>query len=143
MKRITAIAFFALATLVAASSAVAQEHAVKANVPFDFTVGSTHVPAGPYTIATADQRDSNLIVLRSDTGKVAILATAYADGQKSQAGRLVFDKWGDQYFLREIQCASVDMNLELPVSKAEKSTARQQASLPHDSQVFIALNEMK
>lgn len=143
MNRITAIAFFALGTLVAASSAVAQEHAVKATVPFDFTVGSAHVAAGTYTISSASERSSGAIVLRNDTGKVTILAMAYADGKQSQAGKLVFDKWGDQYFLREILCANVDMNLELPVSKAEKRVGSQEASLPHDNQVFIALNEMK
>jgi hypothetical protein len=143
MKRITGIAFFALATLVAASSAVAQERAVKATVPFDFTVGSAHVPAGTYTISSPSQRSSGAIMLRNDTGKATIFAIAHADGKRSQAGKLVFDKWGDQYFLREILCANVDMNLEFPVSKAEKSAARLQASLPHDSQVFIALNEMK
>jgi hypothetical protein len=143
MNRITASAFFALATLVAAGSAVAQEHAVKATVPFDFTVGSAHVPAGTYTISSASARSSNTIILRNDTGKVTVLAVAYADGTQSQTSKLVFNKWGDRYFLHEILCANVDMNMELPVSKAEKSAARQQASLPHDSQVFIALNEIK
>ncbi len=143
MKRMTAIAFFALATLVTAGSAVAQEQAVKANVPFDFAVGNTTVPAGTYTISSAIPGDSHVIMLRNHTGKVTIMATAFADGQQSQTGKLVFDKRGDQYFLREILCASVGMNLELPVSKAEKSVQRQEASLPRNDQVFIALNEIK
>jgi len=143
MKRMTAIAFFALATLVATGSAVAQEHAVKATVPFDFTVGNAHVPAGTYTISPADQRDSNLIMLRNETGKVTILAAAYADGKQPQTGKLVFDKWGDRYFLREVLCANSGMNLELPASRSEKKIASQEAMLPHDSQVFIALNEIK
>jgi len=143
MKRMTAITFFALATLVAAGSAVAQGHAVQATVPFDFTVASAHVPAGTYTISSANQRDSNLIMLRNETGKVTILAAAYADGKQPQSGKLVFDKWGDQYFLREVLCANADMNMELPASKAEKRIASQQAMLPHDSQVFVALNEIK
>jgi hypothetical protein len=143
MKRMTAIAFFALATLVTAGSAVAQEQAVKANVPFDFAVGNTTVPAGTYTISVDAARDSHLILLRNDTGKVTIMATAFADGRTSQTGKLVFDKRGDQYFLHEILCAAVDMNLELPVSKAEKSAQRLQASMPQNDQVYIALNEIK
>ena len=143
MKRITAITFLALATLVTAGSAVAQEHAVKANVPFDFSVGSAHVPAGTYTISPANERSSNTIMLRNDTGKVTILAMAYADGTQAKTGKLVFDKWGDRYFLREILCANADMNLKLPVSKAEKRIASQEAVLPHDSQIFVALNEIR
>jgi len=142
MKRITAIAFFALATLVA-GTAMAQEHAVKANVPFDFTVGNAHVPAGTYTITSTGA--PSMVELRSDSGKVHIFGSAYNSGKQSDRGKLVFDKYGDRYFLREILCARVDMNLELPVSKSEKAIQRQEASLPSNSgnQTFVALNEIK
>lgn len=143
MKRITAIAF-ALAALVTAGSAMAQEHAVKATVPFDFTVGNAHVPAGTYTIWSAGS-SGNLIEVRNDNGKATIFGTAYAAGKSSQTGKLVFDKYGDRYFLHDILCSTVSMNLELPVSKAEKSAQSQQASLQSENkdQVFIALNVMK
>jgi hypothetical protein len=39
MKRISAIALFTIATLAAATGLAAQESAVKANIPFNFTVG--------------------------------------------------------------------------------------------------------
>ncbi|MBV8675265.1 MAG: hypothetical protein JOZ33_17710 [Acidobacteriaceae bacterium] len=142
MKRITAIAFFALATLVA-GSAMAQDHAVKAAVPFDFTVGNAHVPAGTYTIWSTGS--ANTIELRNDSGTITIFGSVYAADKTSQRGKLVFDKYGDRYFLRDILCSSVAMNLELPVSKAEKNVQRQQASLQSEKndQIFIALNEMK
>jgi hypothetical protein len=145
MKRITAIAVFALASLVTAGSAVAQEHAVKATVPFDFAVGNSHLPAGTYTISSADSRSSTGLVIRSDSGKIAILTTAFADGKQSKTGKLVFDKYGDQYFMREILCSNADMNLELPVSKAEKQAQKQVASVPNSNkdQVYIALNEVR
>lgn len=49
MNRIAAIAVFAGATLMTASSARAQGSVVKANVPFNFTVNDTVLPAGNYT----------------------------------------------------------------------------------------------
>jgi hypothetical protein len=145
MKRITAIAFCALASLVAAGSAVAQGHAVKATVPFDFAVGNSHLPAGTYTISTADDRSSTGLMIRSDSGKVTVLTTAYADGKQSNTGKLVFDKYGDQYFMREILCSNADLNLELPISKAEKKAQQQQASLQNTNkdQVYIALNVVR
>ena len=47
--------------------------------------------------------------------------------------------------MREILCSNVDMNLELPVSKAEKKVQQQQASLQDSNkdQVYIALNEVR
>lgn len=141
MKRITAIAFFALAALVA-GTAVAQDRAVKANVPFDFTVGNTHIPAGSYTISST--RTTSIVELRNAAGNVHIFGTGYANGKQSAASKLVFDKWGDRYFLREILCTSAGMNLQLPVSKAEKQATQVQASVPQDKgEVFVALNELR
>ena len=51
MKRIASIALFALVSFVTVGFASAQERAVKADVPFDFTVGNKLVPAGTYTIS--------------------------------------------------------------------------------------------
>ena len=145
MKRISAIAICALASLVAAGSAVAQGHAVKATVPFDFAVGNSRLPAGTYTITTVDSPSSTGLAIRSDSGKVTVLINAYADGKQSKNSKLVFDKYGDQYFMREILCSNADMNVELPVSKAEKQSQRQEASLPNSDrgQVFVALNEAR
>ncbi len=145
MKRITAIAFCALASLVTAGSAMAQEHAVKATVPFDFAVGNSHLPAGTYTISSTDPGSSSGVEIRSDSGKITVLTSAFADGKQSKTGKLVFDKYGDQYFMREILCSDVDMNLELPVSKAEKQAKQQVASMQNSNkdQVFVALNEVR
>ena len=141
MKRITAIAIAALASLVTAGSAVAQGHTVKATVPFDFAVGNSHLPAGTYTISSADSRSSTGLLIRSDSGKIAVLINAVADGKQSNTGKLVFDKYGDQYFMREILCSNADMNMELPVSKAEKKAQQLQASLPNGNkeQIFVAV----
>jgi hypothetical protein len=145
MKRITAIAICALASLVTAGSAVAQGRTVKATVPFDFAVGNSHLPAGTYTISSADSRSLTGLAIRSDSGKITVLTTAFADGKQSKTGKLVFDKYGDQYFMREILCSNADINMELPVSKAEKKVQLQQASLENSNkdQVFVALNEVR
>ena len=46
MKRITAIALFAAASALGAGHALAQDHAVQATMPFDFTVGNKLLPQG-------------------------------------------------------------------------------------------------
>ena len=143
MKRITAIALFALATLVA-GSAMAQEHAVKANVPFDFTVGNAHVPAGTYTISSTST--PAMVELRNASGKVHIFGAAYASGKQPSSNKLVFDKYGDRYFLHEIRCSTADtMNVDLPVSKSEKWAQKQEASLQQNNkdEIFVALAEIK
>ena len=44
MKRITAIALLAIANFALAGTSFAQSEAVRANVPFDFTVGKQLLP---------------------------------------------------------------------------------------------------
>jgi hypothetical protein len=138
MKRITPIALFILAGLVSAGNLSAQDHGVRATVPFDFTVGNKVLPSGNYTIEPTAQ---NVIVIRNREKNIAVMSTSYADGKHSKTGKLVFNKYGDQYFLSEILCSSIDMSVELPTSKMEKRARLQEARLESTSQVFLALNQ--
>jgi hypothetical protein len=139
MKRITAIALFAVASILGAGNALAQDHEVRAVVPFDFTVGSKLVPAGNYSII---QIADNQIEIYSRDQHVAMLALTFADSNKSTNGsKLVFDKYAGQYFLSEILCSSA-MNVKLPSTNQEKrarQAAEEQARIPDDSgQVMVA-----
>jgi hypothetical protein len=136
MKRIASIALFALVSIVTVGFASAQQRAVKADVPFDFTVGNKLVPAGTYTISAISD---NVIEIQNRDAHVAMLSRTNPDEKQSKSGKLVFTKYGDQYFLSEILCASADMNMAVPASKSEKRAHDQQASLQNASQVFIAL----
>ena len=136
MKRIASIALFALVSIVTVGFASAQQRAVKADVPFDFTVGNKLVPAGTYTISAVSD---NVIEIQNRDAHVAMLSRTNPDEKQSKSGKLVFTKYGDQYFLSEILCASADMNMAVPASKAEKRAHDQQASLQNATQVFVAL----
>jgi hypothetical protein len=134
MKRITAIALFTIAGLVTAGSALAQNRAVRVDVPFDFTVGDKLLPPGAYEITTAM---SGVIEIQNRGKHVAVLTPASPDNNTSQTGKLVFDRLGNQYFLSEILCQSA-MNVSVPLSKHEKQARMQQAMIHSGSQVFVA-----
>jgi hypothetical protein len=134
MKQLTALALFSIAGFVSIGQAMAQDHAVQATIPFEFTAGTKALPAGTYTIATG--RD-NMIVITT-YGQPAVVTTVSRDARESRQPELLFDKYGDRYFLSEIRCQSAGMSLELPPSKLEKAARQQQANLHAESQVFIA-----
>ncbi len=134
MKQITALALFSIAGFVSIGQAMAQDHAVQATIPFEFRAGNKVLPAGTYTIATGTD---NLIVI-TNHDQPAVVTVALRDGRDSRKQELVFDKYGDRYFLREILCQSAGMNLELPPSRVEKATRQQQAFMQGMSQVLIA-----
>ena len=136
MKRITAIALFAIANFALAGASFAQTDSVKANIPFDFTVSNHVLPAGTYTI----KKDSEQTVqIRNHDKPVAALAVVRQDNKtSSNGGKLVFHKYGDQYFLSEILCDSANMNLALPTSKTEKTVRLQEASIHTAGETLVA-----
>jgi len=136
MKRIMAIALVAFASLFSAGSALAQYRAVQSTVPFDFTVGDKLLPSGTYTITSESY---GLILLQNSDRRVAIFSTALADNRELKGGgKLVFTKYGDQYFLREVLCPEASMNLSLPHSRQEKRVRTQEAMVHNDEQVLVA-----
>ncbi|QNI33751.1 hypothetical protein H7849_07475 [Alloacidobacterium dinghuense] len=136
MKRIVAIIFFALAVMVTVGTASAQQHKIRVTIPFDFNAGNTKLPAGTYTISSTDLI---AVVIQNHEHTVTLLRTSPVEDNRSEFGKVVFDKSGDQYFLRKILASYAHLNLELPTSRSEKSTRLNHASLRADHQVFIAL----
>ena len=137
MKRITVTALFTLAALVTAGGAMAQGRAVRATVPFDFTIGDKLLPAGNYELT---QPSTGIIEVQNRDKHVTILATTMYDSHDSRsAGKLVFNRYGDQYFLNEVLCEQAAINVTLPRSKAEKRALTQEASVHNASQVFVAV----
>jgi hypothetical protein len=138
MKRTTAITLLAIANLAMAGTSFAQSSGVRATVPFDFTMGNKLLPAGTYTIAPLSG-SATVIVIRSHDKPIAALSLVQQDSNKSpNGGKLLFHKYGGQYFLSEILCDQADMNVELPTSKREKRAQLQQATLQSSSQTEVA-----
>jgi hypothetical protein len=120
MKRILTIALLTIAGFLTAGSALAADHAVKADIPFDFIVGSNVLPAGTYTIASPGWRSSGAIEIQSEGSNYATLTTVFADNKATKGSELVFHRYGNQYFLAEVLCPAAAMTVQLPVSKQEK-----------------------
>jgi hypothetical protein len=136
---------FAIALLVAATfgtaSASAQDHRVKATVPFDFIVNGSAAPAGTYMISAPTGQ--NIVNISSREAKAHFLTSGVANWDDRQKDNvLVFHKVGDQYYLSEIRCHDSSMNLYFPPSKAEEKAKTQtlQAGIPISTDVMIALN---
>ena len=136
MKRITAIALLAIANFAVAGTSFAQSRTVQAKVPFDFTVGNKLLPSGMYTVK---EESTGLIVIRNHDKAVGMMSLVRPDGNKATGGgKLIFHKYGSQYFLSEILCDPADMNVRVPVSKTEKRVKLQEARIAPSSDTFVA-----
>jgi len=142
MKRILALALVLVSTLFVAGTSSAQEHQVKAFVPFGFTVGDFTVPAGTYTIDSAANSPDVLVLTNWDKGAKVTITGRANQGNPQRISALVFHHYGDQYFLSQIRSEGASINVDLSVTKAEKKAWGQftVAGRVVNDPVLIALN---
>ncbi len=76
---------------------------LKVSVPFSFHIGQSVMPAGEYDVRTQDA-SHNVLTFYSPVGNaVATIVTTPARKTESQEkGRLVFNRYGAEYFLAEV-----------------------------------------
>ncbi|MGO9518810.1 MAG: hypothetical protein ACLPND_17390 [Candidatus Korobacteraceae bacterium] len=111
-----ALMIVALALLV--SVPMTQAQAMKANVPFEFSLNQQFMPAGNYEISSEGEK--LLAVRHLDTMKTCMLIESiHMQASQAPHAKLVFHKYGDQYFLSEIWDGS-DLGIQIPESKREK-----------------------
>ena len=136
MKRTTVLAFLT-AALISMGSACAHAQAPAFKVPFDFTVGNLVLPAGSYQVSYYAPKSA--IMIRSEDGRFHAFTEIQPDDPSTSGGKVVFTKYGNQYFLHEVLCSALSMNVALPTSKLEKRARIQEAQLPH-SETVVALS---
>jgi hypothetical protein len=136
MKRTLAIAFFSLGTLFTLGAS-AQDRGVQATVPFDFTVGGRLLPADTYTITSPS---SGIVIVQDKGNHVTAITTVSADANQSvkSGGKLIFIKYGDQYFLHEVLCPAAGMAANIPTTKLEKRIQHQEAMVRGGEPVLVA-----
>ncbi len=107
--------------IVSAVSAYAQSPELKANVPFDFQVNGKVMKAGEYTISDPVSPRGMVIIRGGEKVSAAAAMTYNADSEKvADQTKLVFRRYGNQYFLAQMITKGTTQNRELPVTKAER-----------------------
>jgi hypothetical protein len=140
MQRTFATALFAAASLMASTGASAQNRQ-QATVPFDFTVGQSSFPAGTYMISYVGP---SLISVRGWKGNELVSAltlVTVTDAVRKNPDKLIFHKYGDQYFLSEVRGDVGEAASKIRTSKLEQRIQLQQAAVAHQDETEIALKE--
>ena len=132
MKRITALAFLT-AALISMASVRAHAQAPAFKVPFEFTVGNQVLPAGTYQVSYYATK--NAILIRGEDERFHAFTSIQPADPSASDSEVVFTKYGNQYFLHEVLCGPVSMNVALPTSRMEKQARIQEAQLPHSETV--------
>ncbi|HEY8460619.1 MAG TPA: hypothetical protein VIM99_09580 [Blastocatellia bacterium] len=99
---------------------------VTADIPFDFMVGNKEFKAGKYSVGRLGSgRTADTLIIRSEDGnEVANFNVNNVYGKGEPRARLVFNRYGNQYFLSQIFDAENVEGAALMKSKAEREAAK-------------------
>jgi hypothetical protein len=114
---------FGACALLAVWCLSAQEPRLTANVPFDFVVRNQHFAAGSYTMVVDIPRSAVLIRGAEDAVFTLSIGTTRASHGDLRP-KLVFNRYGDRYFLSKVWPAGRDYGRELLPCQAEQELAR-------------------
>jgi hypothetical protein len=101
---------------------------LKANIPFDFSVGDKTLPAGVYTVVP--MTTPHVLRIRSEDGRMGVLIqTQGVEARREQdQTKLVFHRYGDQYFLSQVWTAGESDVRELWKSRTERELIKRRAN---------------
>jgi hypothetical protein len=118
-----------LAALLATSPAVAQTNRgdTIANIPFAFTVANHTLPPGRYTVT--HMGETTLRIFNSSKQGTVVLTTGVGGKPLENAGKIVFHRYGDAYFLSEVWGAVSGTGRKVFQSRAEKELRGKRAEM--------------
>jgi hypothetical protein len=109
---------------------------VEANIPFQFHAGNAKLPAGTYRLRMLPDSDLTVMEISSADGTTsALFEVQQADASSTPAkGELIFNKFGNHYFLANVFDEGNPSGSALGESRYEKrlsqGTAEPQAHVP-------------
>ena len=131
---LTALTLFAV-LMVPATQA---QSILKAEIPFDFAVGNKWLPAGEYQVKPKPDSHGVILIQSQDARSSALAMTiGVTAGKTSDVGKLVFNRYGEQYFLSKIWTRSSLTGRELTKSRLEREVAAHSLVKPAATAVAV------
>lgn len=119
-----AVAVTLFALLCAGARAQGSNGPVKFHVPFQFSVGGETMPAGDYLVGYASRdADTPLVVIKSGDGRASrvIQMIPAGKGKARKSATLVFNRYGESYFLSQVWTTADRAGLKVRRSRSERT----------------------
>lgn len=133
LKRAGLLCAILLATFVTAAQAQSPSHRVTAQIPFDFSIGDKKLPSGKYSIGRIRQNfDDMVLSIDDEDGYSKAVRTSFPvrSLDLSDNAKLVFHRYGDQYFLYQVWPAGTTTGRQFPKSRSERDAQYNLATSP-------------
>ena len=104
MKTMNSIAMMVTAAIGLGSTGLYAQSKVEANIPFDFTVQGKTMPAGKYQLVRESSMPDTIEISNVAGGRSVLVVTfkALTAEPGKVAPRMVFNQYGNRYFLSEL-----------------------------------------
>ncbi len=120
MKRTVCLilSLFAFAMVIAAPAVQAQSRVV-ANVPFAFILNDHSQAAGQYEVVSRSEQVDLIRNMQTGAGHF-LLKSEQVESRYGKGAMLVFNRYGNEYFLSQIWDGQSDIGIQLAPTKREK-----------------------
>ncbi|MCA1603107.1 MAG: hypothetical protein LC776_16220 [Acidobacteria bacterium] len=128
-RTISMLGFLLMVAAISVNAQQLSENKIAVNIPFDFAVGETKLLAGKYTLrriistSSADQVLIQNAEARMDMHTGITRPNRATETQRQS--KLVFNRYGDQYFLSQVWMAGSDTGRDLFQSRNERNLAKE------------------
>jgi len=141
LRTIATLGFLLMLTAVPAYS---QAEQLRANIPFPFIVGEKTLPAGAYSIERV-RRDSTLVWLlqQRESRGTAVFITSPIRSQTQEEAKLVFHRYGEEYFLVQIWAVDGNTGREVAETQREHTVRRELAKNAKKNKVAQGASKAK
>ena len=112
--------------LTAVSVCAQSERSKVTKIPFSFIVGQKTLPAGEYTVEPNRKDSHNVWLIQRRDGSTSALFTTMPlrSNEIQEKAKLIFHKYGDQYFLSQIWTPGSHTGRELLMPRLERELAK-------------------
>lgn len=124
LRKFTVLSFL---LMLAAVTVSAQSERIRViNIPFSFIVGQKTLPAGEYTVEPNRKDSDNVWLVQSKEGHASALfsTNTVRASETQEEARLVFHRYGGQYFLSQIWTQGETAGRELLIQRLERQLAK-------------------
>jgi len=123
LKKVSLLCAILLVTVVASAQGQTLGSRVRVNIPFDFHIGETKLASGKYSVGRARQNSDDVVIsVEDERGRAKALRTSMpvVSRDTTSNAKLVFHRYGDQYFLYQVWPAGATTGRQFPKSHSER-----------------------
>jgi hypothetical protein len=114
-----------LLSLMAAAQVVKAQEPLVVNIPFEFVAGKATLPAGEYRVEKLEKGSVVVLIRAARPGTSAVVMTMAAQANEPQSdSKLVFNRYGNRYFLSQYWSAGSSRGRQVLKSTREKEISR-------------------